>query len=127
MKSSVNDSVVIRVSRHAISSLSMRELDTFLAAVTAANDAINGVLNQPRCGGDVYRQVEAFQDGFNKIIDLAIGVGKEATPATLDEAEERAFVLIHHQAGLRDDFQSIGNLVDQMRRDMEPFMKGATE
>ncbi|MFI7996090.1 hypothetical protein ACFMKC_20035, partial [Acinetobacter baumannii] len=77
--------------------MSMYELNTVMAGVTAARDAINGVENQPRCTGRAMEELDELQSGFNYIISMIDGVAKAAKPQTKDEAVIRAVLIMHNE------------------------------
>ncbi len=85
-----------------LSRLTMRELSVVMDAVTAARNAVNGVQNQPRCTGGALDEVEALQDSFNDCLELILQVAEAAKPTTLDEANVRAFIILHHETTYPD-------------------------
>ncbi|NSL21766.1 hypothetical protein [Agrobacterium tumefaciens] len=116
--------VNINVLRHNLDLMSMYELNTFMAAVTAARDALTGVENQPRCTGKAMHEVDDLVDGFNRIISMVDGVAKGAKPQTKQEAVIRAVLIMHNETQFHDEFESIEDCFLALKADMAPFREG---
>ncbi|KNY35577.1 hypothetical protein [Agrobacterium sp. SUL3] len=116
--------VTINVLRHNLELMSMYELNTFMAAVTAARDAINGIENQPRCTGKAMDEVDELQSGFNSIISMVDGVAKAAKPGTKEEAVIRAVLIMHNETQFHDEFESVEDCFLALKADMAPFLEG---
>lgn len=116
--------VTINVLRHNLELMSMYELNTVMAAVTAARDALNGVENQPRCSGKARVEVDELQNGFNGIITMIDGVAKAAKPKTKEEAVIRAVLIMHNETQFHDEFECIEECFLALKADMAPFREG---
>lgn len=119
--------VTINVLRHNLERMSMYELNTFMAAVTAARDAINGVENQPRCTGKAMNEVDNLQNSFNLMISMVDGVAKAAKPQTKEEAVIRAVLIMHNETQFHDEFECIEECFLALKADMAPFLEGGAE
>lgn len=118
------DSVEHRLELKALARFGAAELGTTYDALRSALDAINGVLNQPRCStadGREYNlagnELERLAGHLGESARLVALAAESLTPADVHDGETRSWLLLKARVDCREDLSEIAALAARCAAD----------